>query len=502
MTGKLSYYQLDRIIIVSVSAFAFLSVVVSVTPFHVYGDGFSSENVYASIGNRKMAMFIKVNPPIITSDNLQDRYLQLRFFDAQTNASINNVSFWLNVTKGNQKLMYDLFYTSDGTIELKFKPGGSVGKWTVFANQQPQNLAWYSESNQVDVQSPILSQGGLYHFNMELLGFDYPGEFVRPYDTKVKFDSDLNVGDFRNTIVDYDSKPYNVTLVSFYDKIENIKFDPSKLQFSWSMPFDWNSSLYKGKSFLVHEELRVPDSLKEFVNNPTFSSTVNGIELNSNKRVVDPYTISNTTIMHLFILSSDMDSLSKKIEPGATSMDFVVVPSHTNVTTSTDLFSDYGGWQIKLGWMPPSLAAGSTENLQVSFFDQLTGIKTGSDVTYDLAILDARGLTIFSKTDLVAKGGNDIQKIEMPGNGIYVIKLSVKSLFNDGITDTSRIGTARGNLVIPSVAGLEEAIPEFPQGPIILIAISTMVIGSLFFQTLSKSKAPFYESKLIYFQKF
>src|SRR5437867_1468733 len=79
--------------------------VVSVMPFQAFGDGFTQENVYASVGNRKMAMFVKINPPILTSQNLQDRYLLLRFFDAETNNPIKNVSFFLNVTKGNQLLM-------------------------------------------------------------------------------------------------------------------------------------------------------------------------------------------------------------------------------------------------------------------------------------------------------------------------------------------------------------------------------------------------------------
>ena len=42
-------------------------------PFQAHGDGFTQENVYANVGNRTMAMFIKINPPVLTSENLQDR---------------------------------------------------------------------------------------------------------------------------------------------------------------------------------------------------------------------------------------------------------------------------------------------------------------------------------------------------------------------------------------------------------------------------------------------
>ena len=93
-------FDLYKIILCAVSSLAIVSVVVSVVPFQAFGDGFTQENVNASVGNRKMAMFVKINPPILTSQNLQDRYLLLRFFDAETNNPIKNVSFFLNVTKG------------------------------------------------------------------------------------------------------------------------------------------------------------------------------------------------------------------------------------------------------------------------------------------------------------------------------------------------------------------------------------------------------------------
>jgi len=54
-------------------SFTFLSAIVSIVPFHAHGDGFTQENVYANVGNRTMTMFIKINPPVLTSENLQDR---------------------------------------------------------------------------------------------------------------------------------------------------------------------------------------------------------------------------------------------------------------------------------------------------------------------------------------------------------------------------------------------------------------------------------------------
>src|SRR5207247_7217284 len=85
------------------------------------------------------------------------------------------------------------------------------------------------------------------------------------------------------------------------------------------------------------------------------------------------------------------------------------------------------------------------------------------DVNYDLKILDSDGITILSKTDLTAKDATDTQTLNLPGNGIYNIQINIKSIFSPtGLSDTSRIGLARGNLVIPSTVTEDQPrLPEF-----------------------------------------
>ena len=71
--------------------------------------------------------FVKLSPPIITSDTSVDKSISFRFFDANTNTTIQNVSFYINATKGDQGLMHDLFYTHTGFLTINFLPGGEAG---------------------------------------------------------------------------------------------------------------------------------------------------------------------------------------------------------------------------------------------------------------------------------------------------------------------------------------------------------------------------------------
>ena len=50
-----------------------------------FSDGLFEENLPpASVGDRQAGMFVKINPPILTSDSKQDAYVLFRLFDEKT----------------------------------------------------------------------------------------------------------------------------------------------------------------------------------------------------------------------------------------------------------------------------------------------------------------------------------------------------------------------------------------------------------------------------------
>lgn len=474
-----------------------LSSLIPFIPQKAYGDGFTQENVQANIGNRVITTFIKLNPPIITSDNSTNKFIQFRFFDANTNTTINNVSFFLNVTKQDKILMHDLFYTHSGFLTIEFQPGGQVGQWTVNGDHDPVLGGWTSQTDDVNVIAPILTEGGLYHFNIELLALDYANTLI-DQSNPPKFDSYLSVGDVSNQDITYQNNQYNTTLISYYDKTSNFKFDESTKQFSWNMPFDWDVNRFQDRPIFIHEELRVPKSLHAFSDTPTFAASAQGFALTGRRVIVDPYTIGNDMIVHLFLNKLDLINMAKNVSPGTNTIEYKVAPEQPNVQSSASLLTDFGGWHIKLGWNPTSLTANSQNNLKISFFDSFTEQSVTGDVNYDIQILDKDNSVLWSKTDALAKQGSDSQTINLPGNGIYSITVKVKSIVNNGFTDNSRVGVGRGNVVIPSTvtetdtltqsnstnpALTNETIPEFGQIASIVLAIALMSIMAFSYQT-------------------
>jgi hypothetical protein len=164
---------------------------------------------------------------------------------------------------------------------------------------------WYNK-----LRGPVLNQGGLYHIHIEIFAIDNDRNIFVP-DQAPKFDSYLSVGDvYRNNIADpSNGQKYNTTLISYYDKINNFKFDPNTKNITWQMPFDWDLSRIKKPNIFVHEELRLPKSWRSFIGSGfagSFNVTVNGIPITGRSLAIDPFSYPNAIVLHYLINKNDL----------------------------------------------------------------------------------------------------------------------------------------------------------------------------------------------------
>jgi len=114
-----------------------LSSIIPLTVLSAHGDGFYQENLPpASVGNRAISLFIKINPPILTSDTVQDRYLLFRWFDANTNQTLQHATFLVEVAKGSQLLVRGLFHTHTGIMTLRITPSYNQSEWRIIGTPE------------------------------------------------------------------------------------------------------------------------------------------------------------------------------------------------------------------------------------------------------------------------------------------------------------------------------------------------------------------------------
>jgi hypothetical protein len=436
-----------------------------------YADGLSMEILPpASVGDRVAQLFVKVNPPILTSESRQNAYMQFRLFDAKTNNTISWTTYHITVTKGiasgGTPLLDDFFQAQNGLLTLKIEPSNQTVQ--VQGNQEPFLNAWVADpGGNINVSGPIFLTGGLYHFHIEIFTIDNPRNIFIP-EQAPKFDSWLSVGDVTTHDLQYNGQTYNSTLISYYDQTNNFNFNPATKTISWTMPFDWNTTRLQSVNVFVHEELRLPKALSALTATNNFNATTNGFSITGRQLAIDPYSFPDALTLHYLLNKNDIIAMSRQVPPGTKDMAFTLSPGTSGaVQTSSDLTTDTGGIHVTVNWSPSQLAANSQSTVKVNFSDAFTGGPLNADVKYDLAILDDKGNQVYSKSDLVARGGTDTQTITFPKDDTYHIQVKIKELDRQGQSpDMTRNGVARGIVVVP----------EFPAGAVFL----TLAMAGLF----------------------
>ncbi|MGH9975534.1 MAG: hypothetical protein ACRD8Z_06820, partial [Nitrososphaeraceae archaeon] len=458
-----------------------------------HADGLTQENLPpASLGNREGSLFVKISPPIYTTTSEGDAYMQFRLFDAKTNETIQHVTYDITVNKGanpaegEKPLVRDFFHAHNGLLTLKVEP--TNGSLTIFGDRDPFQAAYVADpGGTINLRGPVLQEGGLYRFDIQIFGVDNDRNIFVP-EKAPKFETFLSVGDvFNFDNLTYEGKPFNTTVISYYDKIEDFNFNSTTGEFSWSMPFYYDVNRLEENPIFVHEEIKLPKTL---FGSSIFNATVNAQPISGRTLAIDPFTSPDAVILHYLINKNDVIKIAKEwqleqglnttslsqnnsaatantqqvsLSGGATSdnqnvtgiMEFklrttqpgaptAVMNGTTNGTgtqdrsgaatntsanaTSTDLLSDTGGIHANVEWSPTPIRMNTESSAKINFTDAFSGGALNADVLYDLSVLVSNGTQIFEKKGLIAKDSQDTQSIKFPAAGTYQLALTITGL--------------------------------------------------------------------------
>ena len=413
-------------------------------------DGLFEENLPpASVGDREASLYTKISPQILTADSKKNAFFELRLFDAKTDETIQHVSYFITVEKDGQLLMRDLFHSHQGSLKLKINPSNSKTV-NVFGSTEPFLGGWTSETGDITINGPLLLEGGLYHFSIEIFGIDYDKNIFKP-ENAPRFDSWLSVGDvYRDDLMD-EGKKYNVTVISYYDRIQDFKYNPNESNMSWIMPFNWDLERIQKNNIFVHEEIKLPKTFTKFSEANSFKALVNGNPLIGRSIALDPFTEEKNFIVHLLLNKADIIKIAQKLNnTNDKIMTFNLSPAEQKlVETTSEVVSDRGGILVQFTWMDKIISNQDT-NLQLRLSDALSTKEINGDIKYDIIVYDKSGNKIVTKLDLIAQNATDSQVLKFPSKGIYQMELNIKGItYPDSTTpDETRNGIARGTVVV------------------------------------------------------
>lgn len=330
----------------AISIILLVSVIVShalMQPQNVNADGLFQEQLSASFGERTADLIIKMMPPVVTTETLQNQsqkpIIQFKLYDPTTKEGFKHVTYYITIEKDGEKLLSDWFHDHKGDLKIEMKPSDTENI-AVYGEPDPILQAFTgTERNPVVATGPIFSEGGLYHFVVRVTTIDYDRSFI-PDEKQPEYDGWLSVGSTLNQQVSLsDGNQVPIQIISYYDDIKDFNFDPSKKSIQFTMPFNWNiTRLEDQKQLMVHQEVSIPKGSSLASN--SYTGMVNGIDVTKNL-MVDP---SNSTknVVHFMLPKPEVIQIAKEVNNNghvAASnglMEFSLEPS-TNTTSSSSM---------------------------------------------------------------------------------------------------------------------------------------------------------------------
>jgi hypothetical protein len=449
-----------------------------------FGDGLFMEELSASFGNRKADLLIKMTPPVVTTETLQKQdqkaIIQFKLFDSNTREGIKHVTYFITIEKDGKKLLSNWFHDHNGDLRLQIRPK-NTDLVTVYGEPDPILQAYQgTENSPVIAEGPIFLEGGLYHFIVRIVTIDFDRTII-PDDKQPVYDAWLSVGLTEEQQITVDGKQIPIQILSYYDKINDFKFNESKMQMEFTMPFDWNTTRLEKNKVLVHEEVTVPKP-SEFTASRSYAGTVNGIDVTKN--VVLDDTDPQKDIIHFMLPKNQVVQIAEQVnnkseqavsnepmkftlqpgsgsgigggEPaqaaaatastisttGATSgnnqtQEASSPPNATSTTTTSkpvEKLTDGGTYKVKLSWNPATIQPMNPTTFNIEFLDPKSNQKIGDDVQYDFMIMPAEDpeTMITHRGFKIAQNGSAQQSFTFTDENVGSVMVRVSNINNTG----------------------------------------------------------------------
>ena len=406
-----------------------------------------------SFGNINVTVRTDLTPYDLTLGDIDEVNMKIRFFDIDADMTLDQVTYRVEIWKGDDLLARNLFYDDDGRLDVKIRPSDKCSElelWrcSIYGGSEHISApgALYVQGAECTdenldicgrptITGPVFTQGGLYNVRIDIESATSPRVLLSE---RLSYDTFISIAKEQNFLIRTSGEDVPINTKTYYDDIYNFTFNESDDSISFDMAFDWDPN-YVDLVTLVHEEIRIPNSFQPYAPGKQFTGYVNGVELDQGILVADPYSLNDTNILHFImtndvlkeindILGSDNHSnkvMSLKIVPSpeidVVSYSFYLVnvkdfqsPVPTNVTISYD--RSYGADQdIPFGF---------------AFFNE-NGMLI-PDTRYSYVIHNERGQELArgghedtATPGIVAFEGLDVQNVYIPSTGMIEIDVLV-----------------------------------------------------------------------------
>jgi hypothetical protein len=430
-----------------------------------YGHGLSGDMAMpASIGDRLATVRVDMKPAFLLAEAPQDATIEMRLFDTKNDKTIEHVTFFITLKKGDKVLMRDWFHAHDGDLFIKVRPTEQPNV-VINAPKEPILDGWIgSRDAPVLAAGPIFIEGGLYHFVIEIFSIDFDQTILEP---PIKYDAYVSIGE-TTTYAVTNGAEQQVSIRTYYDKTQEFNFDQENGFVKFSMPFNWDKQ-YLAQVPLVHQEVVIPRSFTELVSDK-YTGVVNGVKLPDSAVMVDDSN-PNEIVVHYMIPNQPLLLLAEHVtmtDSSVNKAEFTLAPGTIDIGMPLGGMTDSGqmmGGQMMamsrsihamLSWSPTTIEPDKTTSFTFNFMNMRSNAPI-MDATYDFVLV---------------KDGKEITRRQ--GQAIAGVG-SEQFMFTEGGSVTLRLENI--NNTGESVDFNIQVVPEFPVS--ILVSLMAITFGAV-----------------------
>jgi len=423
-----------------------------------------------SFGDMEVTVRTQLSPSDITVGEVDSANMQVRFFDTLTDTNLDKVTYRIEVWQNGELLARNLFYDMDGRLDVKIKPqtdcdevnlhecsiyGGSEhasAPGALYVQGEDCNDDNLDICGRPSITGPIFVKGGLYKIRVDIEAATSPRTVLANLLSYETFVSVAHEQNFSFQTANAEEIP--VIVKTYYDDVDNFKFDKSDDSISFDMPFNWDPE-YVNLVQVVHEEVRVPKTFAPYAEGKQFKGYVNGVEIDQRALLNDPYSYEDTNIVHFLITKKELEKINASL--GSSNydnqkMDLKLVPLAEASKSSTEFYLvDTTNFEkvptiVNISW-DGKYGANEEIPFEFTFFDDNRDLI--KDVKYAYVVLDESDNEIVRNdgTDPINPGiasveGIDIQNIYVPSQGQIRVDILVYGTGLDYDPTYAGIGSA------------------------------------------------------------
>jgi hypothetical protein len=418
----------------------------------------------------------QLTPSDITVGKVDSANMAVRFFDQLTDKNLKSVTYRVEIWQDGELLARNLFFDDDGELNVELKPVSNCAKpklidCMTYGGSEHVSApgALYAFGNgRTSITGPIFDKGGLYNIRVDIEGASSPRTQVAKL---LSYDTFVSIAQEQGFLIQTaQAQEIPVLVKTYYDEVNNFKYQTSDNSISFDMGFNWSPD-YVQQVQVVHEEIRVPKSFTPYSEGTHFKGYIDGVEVDNRVLLLDPYSIEDQNIVHFLVSGSELQRINSKLGQSHNdkkTIEFNLVPQSKVVKNSIEFYlvNDKTlakvGTTVKASW-DSSYGVNDEIPIEITFFDENRNLL--KDIHYGFYLIDqSDNKVIFKNTGndpinpgILASEGIDIQRIKIPSQKTYRIDIAV---FGQGITYVPKYAGIGSGLIEVGPGGIKSPVNQ------------------------------------------